>query len=220
MTKRQKTGPDDEPPKRAGGQRVDQEKIDQMVLLRRQGLGYEEIAKRVGCSVRTVQRYVKNVEPELRIPQPNEQRERDPRVLRQQILRQLMDELFGDNQLAGLDFTRFEDTGEDEAPFDGPPSIRFLNEAERLLRAALHSCGDDTVRLIASSTEAQRMFVAETIGTLRDDYRRWVFIMYHYDGGRTDGWKGPSDRTPHDIAKLNEKDWLYRTILRIAEERR
>jgi AcrR family transcriptional regulator len=220
MTWNQKKPLADTAPKRAGGQRVDQEKIDQMVAHRRQGVGYQQIAERVGCSVRTVQRYVKNVEPQLQVPQAGEQRERDPRMLRQQILRQLMDELFRDNQLAGLDFARFEDTSGGEAPYDGPPSLRFLNEAERLLRVALQSCGDVTVRLIATSMETQRMFVGETIGTLRDDYRRWVFIMYHYDGGRTDGWKAPSDRTPHDVAKLKEYDWLYRTILRIAEERR
>lgn len=191
-----------------------------MVALRRKGISLKEIGRRLGFSERTVRRYVGNIEPALLVRQPNDEQELDPREIRRQILRQIMDELFGDNQLAGLDFVRFEDAADNDALFAGPPSIRFLNEAERLLRAALHSCGDDTVRLIASSTEAQRMFVAETIGTLRDDYRRWVFIMYHYDGGRTDGWRAPGNRTPRDIAKLNEYDWLYRTILRIAEDRR
>ena len=61
MNNGKKTKPAEAAPKRAGGQRVDQGKIDQMVALRRQGIGYEQIGARVGCSVRTVQRYVKNV---------------------------------------------------------------------------------------------------------------------------------------------------------------
>jgi hypothetical protein len=216
MSKSQKTRPADVAPKRAGGQRVDQERIDQMVALRRQGVGYGQIAARVGSSVRTVQRYVKNVEPQLQIPQAGEQRERDPRVLRQHILH----DLFDDNQLAGLDLVRFDDPPENEDLFAGPPPIRFLNEAERLFRAALQRCGDDTVRLIATSDDAQQMLVDETIGALRADYRRWVFIMYHYYGGRTEGWCPPHSRSPYEIVQLDRYDWLYRTILRMEEERR
>lgn len=191
-----------------------------MVALRRKGINLKEIGRRFGFSERTVRRYVGNIEPALLVPQPNEQHELEPRVIRRQILRHITDELLRDNQLAGLDLTLFDDTAEHTARLDGPPPMRFLNEAESLLRRALASCGDDTVRLIASSTEAQQMFVTETISALQADYRRWVFIMHHYYGGGTGGWSPPSGRILEDITKLSKYDWLYRTILQIADERR
>jgi AcrR family transcriptional regulator len=211
--------PDERPPKRPGGQRIHQAKIDKMAALRRRGVGYEDIATELGCSVRTVQRYVRNVEPQLHIPQANDQREGDPRALLRQILRETMDELFADNQLGGLELSRYDDPRDDETVLAGPPSIRFLNESESLIRRALDKCGEDTVRLIASRAEARRKFVNDTIACLRADYRRWYFITYHYYDGNGDGWVPPNERTAQEIAKLAKFHWLYLTIVQNVKER-
>ena len=47
---------------------MDNERLAQMVSLRRDGLTMKAIADRVGVSERTVRRYVRGVEPDLRLP--------------------------------------------------------------------------------------------------------------------------------------------------------
>lgn len=48
--------------------RVNQELLDQMVSLRRAGFTMKDIAEKVGVSERTVRRYVRGVEPDIRMP--------------------------------------------------------------------------------------------------------------------------------------------------------
>jgi hypothetical protein len=55
-------------PQKTSGRRVTQETIDEMAALRRQGLPFEQVGARVGCSERTARRYVGHVEPELSLP--------------------------------------------------------------------------------------------------------------------------------------------------------
>jgi transcriptional regulator with XRE-family HTH domain len=203
MRKRAKKEPEDTPHKRAGGQRVHQAKIDEMVKLRRQGLSYEEIAKRVGCSVRTVQRYVKNVEPELRIPQPNEQPEHDPRVLRRQLLREIIEAVACDNQLGGLGLEALHDPKKDAQLAPGPPSIPYLIEAERLVREALATTSDEMLRLIASNTTVRQMFLRATLGPLRADYRHWVGVQRECNGVFEINWRPRRDRSAEESAKVD-----------------
>ena len=54
------------PPRRP--RRVNQELLDQMVSLRRDGFTMKAIAEKVGVSERTVRRYVRGVEPDIRMP--------------------------------------------------------------------------------------------------------------------------------------------------------
>ena len=67
----------------AARRRVTQESIDQMAVLRRQGLPFEEIGARVGCSERTARRYAGRVQPQLHLPEANPEPEvEDPRRMR------------------------------------------------------------------------------------------------------------------------------------------
>jgi hypothetical protein len=93
--------------RRSGGRperrRVTQETIDEMAALRRQGLPFEQVGVRVGCSERTARRYVGHVEPELSLPpsktEPNAQ---DPRQLCARLLSEFLDALYRDKHLRSL----------------------------------------------------------------------------------------------------------------------
>jgi hypothetical protein len=113
--------------------RVNQEAIDEMAALRRQGLSFEEIGARAGCSERTARRYVSQVLTQLHLPQPTPEPEaQDPRRLRETLARGFSESLY-----------RAED-------FPQPRlSVTFLAEATRVVHDCLEAVPPLTLELMS-----------------------------------------------------------------------
>ena len=76
-----------------------------------------------------------------------------------------------------------------------PPSILFLNEAERQLKDRLNKLGNLTLQLMAREKQSQRRFVNEIIGDLYWDYHSCH--VFHQNFGETgNDWRPPSERLP------------------------
>src|SRR3989442_15259710 len=153
--------------RRPGRGRVSQEDIDTMAELRRQGLGFAEVGARRGFSEKTARRFVGKVEPRLTLPQGDAEPESDPRALRERFARDFLEILYRDRQLNALTM-RLRKIGPDAeiAEYGGPPSILFLNEAERLIRERLDSMGVLALRLPARTQQLQTPFLRGTGGAL------------------------------------------------------
>src|SRR2546422_3909518 len=160
--------------RRPGRGRVSQEDIDAMAELRRQGLGFAEIGARRSLSERTARRYVGKVEPRLTLPQGDAEPETDPRALRERFAQDFLEILYRDKRLNALTM-RLRKIGPDAeiAEYGGPPSILFLNEAERLLRERLESMGGLAFRLPARAKQMQARFLRGTVGALYSGYVLW-----------------------------------------------
>lgn len=199
--------------RRGGGKserhRVTQETIDEMAILRRQGLTFKEIGARVGCSERTARRYVANVRPKLHLPQATPELETDPRTLREQLLSEFIDSLYRDSQLRAVTLTwhRVDDCTT-EAEYGGPPSILLLSEAERLLRERLESIGELALRLLARDVRSKLRFIREIVGSLCWDYIGWHQFGQNLGFCDTgEDWRPPSERPPdQEVAEENIED--------------
>ena len=68
--------------------RVNQESVDEMAELRRQGLTFKDIGLRAGCSERTARRYAGMVEPRIQLPgTAAEPQHKEAAVLRDELSR-------------------------------------------------------------------------------------------------------------------------------------
>jgi hypothetical protein len=138
--------------------RVNQESVDAMAELRRQGLTFKEIGARLGCSERTARRYARRVEPQIQLPPPTPEPEpEDPRRLRERLARWFSDFLY-------------------EFPGDPRPreSVRFLAEANRMIGERLGLLDPLTLELLSKDVGLRRRFLKETIGQLYGDFRSHV----------------------------------------------
>ena len=180
--------------RRPGRGRVSQEDIDAMAELRREGLGFAEVGARRGFSERTARRFVGKVEPRLTLPQGEAEPETDPRALRERFAREFLEILYRDERLNALTM-RLRKIGPDAeiAEYGGPPSILFLNEAERLLRERLESMGVLALRLLARTKQLQARFLRETVGSLYSDYVLWHKIANKF-GKTGEDWRPPRER--------------------------
>jgi len=165
-----------------------------MAELRRQGLGFAEIGARRSLSERTARRYVGKVEPQLTLPQGDAEPETDPRALRERFARDFLEILYRDKRLNALTM-RLRKIGPDAevAEYGGPPSILFLNEAERLLRERLDSMGVLALRLLARTKQLQARFLRETVGSLYSDYVAWHRLANTFAQTGED-WRPPRER--------------------------
>ena len=165
-----------------------------MAELRRQGLGFAEVGARRGFSEKTARRFVGKVEPRLTLPQGAAEPETDPRALRERFARDFLEILYRDRQLNALTM-RLRKIGPDAeiAEYGGPPSILFLNEAERLLRERLDSMGVLALRLLARTKQLQARFLRETVGSLYSDYVAWHKIANKF-GKTGEDWRPPRER--------------------------
>jgi hypothetical protein len=152
------------PPRAAGSaleasrRRVNQETVDQMAELRRQGLTFKEIGARLACSERTVRRYAGRVEPQIELPPATAAPEaQDPRYLRETLARWFSDFLYA---------------------FDKHPrpreSVRFMAEANRMIRERLDTLDPLTLGLLDKDEGLRHRFLKETVGKLYDDFRRHI----------------------------------------------
>ena len=165
-----------------------------MAELRRQGLGFAEVGARRGFSEKTARRFVGKVEPRLTLPQGAAEPETDPRALRERFARDFLEILYRDRQLNALTM-RLRKIGPDAeiAEYGGPPSILFLNEAERLIRERLDSMGVLALRLLARTKQLQARFLRETVGSLYSDYVFWHKIANKF-GKTGEDWRPRRER--------------------------
>src|SRR3989304_4120277 len=118
-------------------QRVEQSTIDKMAEFRRQGVSFQEIGARLECSERTARRYVGNVQPHLVLPATKPDAERDPRFLREKLLTEFLDLLYRDPELRQWSVIRRPVGNGHDVESGGPPSILFMNEAEKQVKEKL-----------------------------------------------------------------------------------
>jgi hypothetical protein len=192
------------------GSRLDQDQIDQIGALRERGVTYPEIARRLGCSDRSARRYGKGVTPRLRLPRDDDQSGIDPRALASALLTTFFDSLYDNERLRSVSYIFLDDDGLDRG---GPPSTRFLSEAERLLKERLAKLSPHTLRQLSTDRLLQADFLRDVVGELYTDYVWWhrepeemLSVLRGSDG---EAWRPPwerpkSDRAPYiDIAGLD-----------------
>lgn len=192
------------------GSRLDQDQIDQIGALRQRGVTYPEIARRLLCSERSARRYGKGVTPQLRLPQDDDQSDFDPRALASALLPKLFNSLYTNERLRSVTFVFLDPDAFDRG---GPPSTRFLSEAERLLKERLAKLSLHTLRQLSTDRLLQADFLRDVVGGLYSDYVWWhrepeemLSVLRGSDG---EAWRPPwerpkNDRAPYlDIAGLD-----------------
>jgi hypothetical protein len=168
-----------------------------MATLRRRGLTFEEIGARVGCSERTARRYAGKVPPQLHVPDATPKLDTDPRKQREQLVNRFMQWLHDDKRLQSLTRIWKQVGASILYVYGGPPSILFLNEAERLLRERLEGLGVIALRMLAENSQSQRRFVREVVGHLYWDYVTWHQFIDNLDPeGAKEDWRPPRERPP------------------------
>jgi hypothetical protein len=145
-------------PAGAPKRRVNQEAIDEMAELRRQGLSFADIGARLGCNERTVRRYVGHVQPQLHLPEAVPVPEvQDPRRLREALARGLSDTLYNLR-----------------ASPQPSLSTAFMAEATKLIQEGLEEVPPLTLELMQQDEELRKNFLRSTIGALYADYKQWA----------------------------------------------
>lgn len=140
--------------------RVTQEAIDRMTALRRQGFTFRGIGSRLGCSERTVRRYVGKVEPQLHLPEASPPPEvEDARQLRDWLAR-----WFSEQWYRVEAYPRPRD------------SVAFLAESNRLIQERLCEMDQLTLALLRRDRALRLRFVLEALGPLYDGFRCVVEI--------------------------------------------
>lgn len=160
--------------------RVTQGIVDRMAELRRQGLTFQEIGARVGCSARTARRKVGQVEPQVRLPQNRPEPERDPDVLRE--------------RLAGI-FAAHLQKG-----WERWPSARFVAEANRQFQERLAEMDPQTLHLISVDGRVRSNLFLEVAGPLYRDFVSITRMQQQLAGSGLDvsqmDWRPPREREP------------------------
>lgn len=141
-------------------QRVNQEAVDEMAKLRRQGLTFKEIGARLGCSERTARRYAGVVEPQIKMPPASPAPEpKDTRQLRDSLARWFSDSLYGAKH------------------YPQPRmSVRFMAEATRLIRERLAEMDHLTLELAFKDREMKNRFLKEVVGPLYSDFKWHIYL--------------------------------------------
>jgi len=139
---------------------VTQGAINKMAELRQQGVSYQEIGARLGCSERTVRRYVGHVQPRLQIPPTiTESEAQDPREMRSWLARHFVDWAYR---------------------FNGYPaprlSIAFMAEAARDIEERLEGLPALTLELLMKDSTLRVRFLKEALGWLYRSYRGTVLF--------------------------------------------
>lgn len=142
----------------ASRRRVNQETVDEMATLRRQGLTFQEIGARLGCSERTARRYAGRVEPQIQLPAATSEKEaRDPREMTASLARWFSELLYG--------------LEENPRPRE---SVRFMAEANRMIGERLDAMDSLTLGLMDKDVSLRHRFLKETIGRLYGDFKHHV----------------------------------------------
>ena len=139
---------------RAPRRRVTQGAINKMAELRQQGVSYQEIGARLGCSERTARRYVGQVVPQLELPQPEFRAGvRDPDRMREWLARHFSEQLYHDKS------------------FPAPRlSVAFLADATRLVKESLEELPELILELLMNDKDLRDRFLRETVGSLYSSF--------------------------------------------------
>ncbi len=181
-----------------------------MAELRSQGLTFGEIGNRQGFSERTARRYVGKVEPRLRLPQGDDpEPDTDPATLREHFAREFMEILYREPRLNRLHVTkRPTGPGAEEWIYGGPPSILFLNEAEKLIREGLADLGPLSLRLLARDEGLRHRFLRARVGWLYSNYVGWHQFAQNF-GETGEDWKPLHEGPPMErVDDLDEEENL------------
>ena len=173
-----------------------------MAALRRKGLPLAEVGARFGLSERSARRYVGKVEPRLSLPGPTSQEpEEDPQALRERLAREFVNTLYWHPQLRSLTVTikKVAPDGENWE-WGGPPSILFMNEADRVIRAALDDLGALALRLLAQDERSKARFMRERVGWLCSDYVNQLRFVQNF-GETGEDWRPPRERPEPEPAE-------------------
>lgn len=145
-------------PQHAPKRRVTQGAINKMAELRQQGVSYQEIGARLGCSERTARRYVGNVQPQLQLPEAlPEPEEQDPEEMRRWLARWYSLKLYNSK--------------------DYPPprlSVTWMAEATRTLNEELAEVPALILDLMMKDPALRMRFLREKLALLYGSYRGWV----------------------------------------------
>ena len=158
--------------------RVTQGMVNRMAELRRQGLTFQEIGARVGCSERTARRKVGQVEPQINLPQRGPEPERDPDVLRERLAR-----IFAAHLQKG---------------WERWPSARFVAEANRQFQERLAEMDAQTLHLVSVDPRVRSKLFLEVAGPLYRDFVSVTRMREQLAGSGLDlsqmEWRPPRER--------------------------
>lgn len=145
-------------PEHAPKRRVTQGAINKMAELRQQGVSYQEIGARLGCSERTARRYVGQVQPQLHLPEAVPEPElQDPQRMREALARELSNTLYN------------------YRPSPQPSlSVTFMAEATKLIQGGLEEVPPLTLELMQQDEELRKNFLRSTVGAMYADYKQWT----------------------------------------------
>jgi hypothetical protein len=149
-----------------------------MAELRRQGMTFQEIGSRVGCSERTARRKVGQVEPHVELPRNRPEPERDPDVLRERLAR-----IFAGHLQKGWERWR---------------SARFIAEANRQFQERLAEMDPQTLSLVALDGRVRSKLFLEVAGPLYRDFVSITRMREQLSGSGLDlsqmEWRPPRER--------------------------
>lgn len=158
--------------------RVTQGMVDRMAELRRQGLTFQEVGARVGCSEKTASRKVGQVEPQVKLPQNRPEPERDPDVLRERLAR-----IFAAHLQKG---------------WERWPSARFVAEANRQFQERLAEMDPQTLHLVSVDGRVRSELFLEVAGPLYRDFVSITRMREQLAGSGLDlsqmEWRPPRER--------------------------
>ena len=158
--------------------RVTQGMVNRMAELRRQGLTFQEIGARVGCSERTARRKVGQVEPQVKLPPNRPEPERDPDVLRERLAR-----IFAAHLQKG---------------WERWPSARFVAEANRQFQERLAEMDPQTLHLVSVDARVRSKLFLEVAGPLYRDFVSITRMRQQLAGSGLDisqmEWRPPRER--------------------------
>jgi hypothetical protein len=158
--------------------RATQGMVNRMAELRRQGLTFQEIGARVGCSERTARRKVGQVEPQVKLPQNRPEPERDPDVLRERLAR-----IFAAHLQKG---------------WERWPSARFVAEANRQFQERLAEMDPQTLHLVSVDGRVRSKLFLEVAGPLYRDFVSITRMREQLAGSGLDlsqmEWRPPRER--------------------------
>jgi transposase len=168
--------------------RITQERINQMVELRRQGLTHKEIGARVGCSERTSRRCVGRVEPAIKLPGEGQEPDVDQKGQRDRLAR-----IYARKLREGWERWK---------------SVRFVAEANRQIQERLADTDPETIRLLLEDHRMQEHYFWETNGPLYCDFRSHERLAgTRFDDGLLNyRWRPPRERK--DISMPEDEEFL------------
>lgn len=133
-----------------GRHRVTQPIANRMAALRREGLTFQQIGQRVGCSARTARRWVGHVVARIEVPRTEPVTEPDPKKLRVNLAK-----VYAKALMEG---------------WDKWPSASFIAEGNRQFEERLEKADPQTLRLLARDGRIQTQFFLEVVGPIYSDF--------------------------------------------------